>query len=160
MTPSHPGPRIFLSYGHDEYAELAIRLKRDLAARGYEVWFDLHELTPGKDWESYIESGLSWFGASTSQGHSCPKQVLSASFSQPNPLICSGAGGHRKTRSMTARVSCPGRGLARTRRSRDTQLAQTWRPTAFPQLFTQGREAPTVRSLSKTRLAKSCFGQD
>jgi hypothetical protein len=47
--------------------------------------------------------------------HSCPKQVLSASFSQPNPLICNGADGHRKTRSMTARGSCPERCRARTR---------------------------------------------
>ena len=54
--------------------------------------------------------------------HSCPKQVLSASFSQPNPLICSSAGGHRKTRSMTARGSCPGRCLARTREAETRNL--------------------------------------
>jgi transposase len=39
--------------------------------------------------------------------HYCPKQLLSASFPQPSPLICSGAGGHCKTRSMTARASSP-----------------------------------------------------
>src|SRR6266540_3089776 len=32
--------RIFLSYGHDEHAEVASRLKEDLLARGHEVWFD------------------------------------------------------------------------------------------------------------------------
>ena len=58
--------RIFLSYGHDEYASLALRLKNDLKARGFDVWFDLDRLRPGGDWERYIEDGLEW--ASTGTG--------------------------------------------------------------------------------------------
>jgi hypothetical protein len=54
------GYRIFLSYGHDEHAELARKLKFDLEARGHEVWFDEERLRPGGDWESYIETGIEW----------------------------------------------------------------------------------------------------
>src|SRR5713101_9046883 len=50
--------RIFLSYGHDDYASLALRVKRDLEASGYEVWFDVNRLKPGGDWERYIEEGF------------------------------------------------------------------------------------------------------
>jgi hypothetical protein len=50
--------RIFLSYGHDQYASLASRLKRDLEARGHDVWFDLERLRPGADWERYVEEGI------------------------------------------------------------------------------------------------------
>jgi hypothetical protein len=52
--------RIFISYGHDEHAALAERLKKDLQTRGHEVWFDLDRLKPGGDWETYIEEGLDW----------------------------------------------------------------------------------------------------
>ena len=52
--------RIFLSYGHDEYATLAEQLKKDLQERGHEVWFDLDRLKPGGDWEIYIEEGIEW----------------------------------------------------------------------------------------------------
>jgi hypothetical protein len=52
--------RIFLSYGHDEHAELARKVKSDLEARGNEVWFDEERLLPGVDWESRIESGIEW----------------------------------------------------------------------------------------------------
>jgi hypothetical protein len=52
--------RIFLSYGHDEHAELARKLKSDLEARGHEVWLDEEHLIPGIDWESRIESGIEW----------------------------------------------------------------------------------------------------
>ena len=41
--------RIFLSYGHDEYATLAEQLKKDLQERGHEVWFDINRLKPGGD---------------------------------------------------------------------------------------------------------------
>lgn len=56
--------RIFLSYGHDNYASLGVRLKRDLEARGHEVWFDVERLKPRGDWEQYIEDGLNWSSAS------------------------------------------------------------------------------------------------
>jgi len=54
--------RIFLSYGHDEHAGLAVRIKKDLEARGHEVWFDLERLKVGGDWQHYIEQGLKWVG--------------------------------------------------------------------------------------------------
>lgn len=50
--------RVFLSYGHDQYALLAGRLKQDLEARGHKVWFDVERLKPGGDWERYIEEGF------------------------------------------------------------------------------------------------------
>jgi len=62
MPPSSQ-PRIFLSYGHDEYASLALRIKRDLEAQGNEVWFDLERLKTGGDWERYIEDGLDFASA-------------------------------------------------------------------------------------------------
>ena len=55
--------RIFLSYGHDEYASLALRIKRDVEALGHEVWFDLGYLKVGSDWEQYIADGLDWVAA-------------------------------------------------------------------------------------------------
>jgi WD40 repeat protein len=60
--------RIFLSYGHDEYAALARRLKNDLQVRGHQVWFDADRLVPGADWEAYIEEGLSWVAAAGAEG--------------------------------------------------------------------------------------------
>lgn len=61
--------RIFLSYGHDEHADLARRLKQDLEARGHLVWFDEERLKPGGDWEAFIERGLDWVAESPSLGH-------------------------------------------------------------------------------------------
>jgi WD40 repeat protein len=55
--------RIFLSYGHDEHTPLAQRLKSDLERRNHQVWFDQARLTPGADWERYIEEGLDWLSA-------------------------------------------------------------------------------------------------
>ncbi|HTY92070.1 MAG TPA: TIR domain-containing protein [Methanocella sp.] len=52
--------RIFISYGHDEHANFAVKLKEDLLARGHELWFDLDKLKPGMEWERYIEDGLDW----------------------------------------------------------------------------------------------------
>ena len=51
---------IFLSYGHDEFAAFAERLKRDLEADGYHVWFDVDRLTEGQDWENGVTSGMWW----------------------------------------------------------------------------------------------------
>jgi WD40 repeat protein len=59
--------RIFLSYGHDDYAAFAVQLKSDLEARGYQVWFDLERIKAGGDWEIYIEQGLEWVSAAN--GH-------------------------------------------------------------------------------------------
>lgn len=52
--------RIFLSYGHDEYAIFTEQLKVDLQRRGYKVWLDLDRLKPGGDWENYIAEGFEW----------------------------------------------------------------------------------------------------
>ena len=52
--------RIFISYGHDQYAELAGRIKNDLIQRGHDVWFDRDRIKPGKDFELYMENGLEW----------------------------------------------------------------------------------------------------
>lgn len=52
--------RIFLSYGRDEYAAMAERLKADLESRGHVVWFDKERLKEGGDWEAYIEDGLNF----------------------------------------------------------------------------------------------------
>jgi hypothetical protein len=58
---------IFLSYGHDEFAAFAERLKRDLEADGYHVWFDVDRLTEGQNWENYIEEGLEGVAANGGQ---------------------------------------------------------------------------------------------
>ncbi len=55
--------RVFISYGHDEHASLALRLRDDLRERGHEAWFDDDLLMPGHDWESHIEEGLQWAAA-------------------------------------------------------------------------------------------------
>ena len=39
--------RIFISYGRDDYASLAERIKSDLEARGHQVWFDREKLKEG-----------------------------------------------------------------------------------------------------------------
>jgi hypothetical protein len=59
---------IFVSYGHDEHAAVAQRLKRDLESYGHQVWFDLDRLKVGGDWERYIEDGLDWASASPGKG--------------------------------------------------------------------------------------------
>ena len=50
--------RIFLSYGHDRFAKLAEKLKRDLEADGHQVWFDQCELHGSAEWELEIEQGI------------------------------------------------------------------------------------------------------
>lgn len=67
MSPSTP-VRIFLSYGHDDYASLAVRIKRDLEAQGHEVWFDLERLKVGGDWERYIEEGFEFVSKDVGSG--------------------------------------------------------------------------------------------
>lgn len=50
--------RVFISYGHDKHADLAMRLRDDLRARGHLVWFDEERLREGRDWEASIEQGV------------------------------------------------------------------------------------------------------
>lgn len=60
--------RIFISYGRDEYAKLAEKLKADLQSRGHEVWFDKDRLKEGADWENYIDDGLNWISKDPDTG--------------------------------------------------------------------------------------------
>jgi ATP/maltotriose-dependent transcriptional regulator MalT len=60
--------RIFISYGRDDHADLAVRIKNDLQERGYGVWFDLERIKSGGDWEKYIEDGLQWVAESPLKG--------------------------------------------------------------------------------------------
>ena len=52
--------RIFISYGHDEHASLALRLRDDLEDRGHLAWLDEGRLLPGYDREQDIDEGLHW----------------------------------------------------------------------------------------------------
>ena len=60
FTPENPfvQKHLFISYGHDEHASLAVRLCHDLKQRGHTAWFDTEHLHAGLDWESRIEHGL------------------------------------------------------------------------------------------------------
>src|SRR5579863_10252673 len=49
---------VFLSYARKDGAELAGRLRGDLAARGVEVWLDTREIDGGKVWTREIEEGV------------------------------------------------------------------------------------------------------
>lgn len=60
--------RVFLSYGRDEYAAAAERIRELLTARGHEVWFDRDQLVGGVDWERSIEQGLEWVANDSSAG--------------------------------------------------------------------------------------------
>jgi tetratricopeptide (TPR) repeat protein len=50
--------KVFISYGRDKHASLAVRIRDDLRKRGHEVWFDEERLKPGYDWEAFIEQGI------------------------------------------------------------------------------------------------------
>ncbi|KAK1931253.1 hypothetical protein P3T76_013442 [Phytophthora citrophthora] len=52
--------KIFLSYGHDRFQDLAFHLKAALQRRGHVVWLDIEKLSAGIDWEEGIAGGLSW----------------------------------------------------------------------------------------------------
>jgi hypothetical protein len=80
--------RIFISYGHDEHAALAERMKADLEARGHEVWFDLDRLKPGGDWERYIKEGIEWLGAG-----------------EPAGVLAAGGAGRRQDRHRSMAVA-------------------------------------------------------
>ena len=54
----HEPPRLFLSYGVRDASELAERLNRDLAARGYQVWQDVRRLRAGRPWDEDVPVGL------------------------------------------------------------------------------------------------------
>jgi len=45
---------VFISYGHDEYAVLARRIKEDLEQNGFHVWMDEEGIRHTHDWECSI----------------------------------------------------------------------------------------------------------
>jgi WD40 repeat protein len=51
-------PRLFLSYGVHDASELAERLRRDLMARGYQVWWDVNRIRAGLPWDEEVQTGL------------------------------------------------------------------------------------------------------
>jgi hypothetical protein len=55
---NHDFTTVFISYGHDEYSDLAFKIEEDLLKEGIIVWIDKSELHAGKDWELRIERGL------------------------------------------------------------------------------------------------------
>jgi hypothetical protein len=50
--------RIFISYARRDGAELAERLRNDLAAKGFGVWFDTINIAGGDSWTDEIENGI------------------------------------------------------------------------------------------------------
>jgi hypothetical protein len=49
---------IFISYGRADSKAMAVRLRDDLRAVGYSVWFDQKEITGGSDWSQDIEDAI------------------------------------------------------------------------------------------------------
>ena len=54
----HDFTTVFISYGHDEHSDLAIKIEKDLNSEGIITWIDRSELPPGREWEIKIENGL------------------------------------------------------------------------------------------------------
>jgi hypothetical protein len=50
--------KIFISYGHDEYAPIVKRIIESLKKLNYDCWVDFEQLKQGKDWENMIENGI------------------------------------------------------------------------------------------------------
>jgi WD40 repeat protein len=51
-------PDIFISYGRKESKNFASRLHDQLAARGYDVWFDQNDIPLGVDYQEQIDDGI------------------------------------------------------------------------------------------------------
>ncbi|HUL62846.1 MAG TPA: TIR domain-containing protein, partial [Methanocella sp.] len=60
--------RIYLSYGLDEHSALAMQIKRDLEARGHEVWFDPDCAREGADREKFVDAGMDWVSEVPGEG--------------------------------------------------------------------------------------------
>jgi len=50
--------RIFISYAHRDGVDLAVRLQRDLEARGFDAWLERKRLKAGDRWTKEIEAAL------------------------------------------------------------------------------------------------------
>lgn len=55
--PQSSQPRVFLSYSHNDGAELAQRLHVDLA-KSFDTWLDAQRLTAGDIWSRAVEGGI------------------------------------------------------------------------------------------------------
>src|SRR3954471_496245 len=56
--PATSRPRLFLSYGHADATELALRLHQELESAGYCVWQDERRIRAGHGWTDEIRQGL------------------------------------------------------------------------------------------------------
>ena len=56
--PHSRRPRLFLSYGHRDAMELALRLRNEFEAAGYSVWQDEKRIRAGRAWTDEIRQGL------------------------------------------------------------------------------------------------------
>ena len=52
--------RVFVSYGHDDYADFANKLKEELKKRGHQVFYDKDDLKKGENWDNTLEDGIEW----------------------------------------------------------------------------------------------------
>jgi hypothetical protein len=50
--------KVFISYAHKDGADLAQRLKHDLAVKGIDAWLDTRRLEPGSTWSVEIERAI------------------------------------------------------------------------------------------------------
>jgi hypothetical protein len=51
---------VLLSYARKDGQDVALRLKHDLEAAGFQVWQDVQSIRGGASWTKKIEEGLSW----------------------------------------------------------------------------------------------------
>lgn len=52
--------RVFISYGHDEYADFAQKLKEELKKRGHKYFIDKEHLEAGEEWDNTLADGIEW----------------------------------------------------------------------------------------------------
>ena len=60
--------RIYLSYGVDEHSALAMQVKRDLEARGHEIWYDPDCAREGAERDKFVEAGMDWVSEAPGEG--------------------------------------------------------------------------------------------
>lgn len=60
--------KIFVSYGHDEYASFAVKLVDYLRGKGFDVWFDVRDIHGSSFWDEEIEKGLMNVSAAGNKG--------------------------------------------------------------------------------------------
>jgi hypothetical protein len=56
LPPEAIGPKVFLSYAHDDKKRVE-SLRRELIARGLDAWWD-GQILPGEDWELMIKTAI------------------------------------------------------------------------------------------------------